>query len=222
MIVKVIPDKPITGILPKNKILYDEQILDLNKAEIIRCMQFGSVYREDGELIDENQLNLMNKNGNFDFSSWNKIENVDITPEFVINKIQIPNNEVIIQNEVPSPIISDIPKEPIYSLKEIKQEEQDEYTILRFIFNIENESIVEGNIYGLFSIKGNRPESLEYNNEDNWMKFNNKFMNCKQLENNHEFVFRIKSNSSVKYRICIKESNRILAELNGESILNKK
>ena len=56
MKVKVIPQRPISGILPKNKWIDQEMECDLNKAEIMRCMQFGSVYDMSGRVIDTKYL----------------------------------------------------------------------------------------------------------------------------------------------------------------------
>ena len=56
MKVKVNPQRPIPGILPKNKWIDHEMECDLNKSEIMRCMQFGTVYDMEGVVIDTKYL----------------------------------------------------------------------------------------------------------------------------------------------------------------------
>lgn len=52
MRVTVVPKRPINGILPKNKWVDTKMELDLNKNEILHCMKFGTVYDENGKVID--------------------------------------------------------------------------------------------------------------------------------------------------------------------------
>lgn len=56
MRVKVIPNRPIPGLLPKNAMLTGEACLDLNKREILYCMNFGNVFDEEGTVIDHKYL----------------------------------------------------------------------------------------------------------------------------------------------------------------------
>lgn len=194
MIVRVVPMRPIPGILPKNKWISSEGVYDLNKAEIIRCSQYGSVYDEDNNLVDSNY--------------FSQLKNIDIKiPITDTIKIDIVAEEPLVQPEVK--------KE--YSIIVPSCVKDDDYIILTTKFNTDDGKI-SGNMYGLFSVSGKRPTSLEYKNDNEWVKFNNKFMNTSELEDGHEFIFRIKPNGegNIKYRISIKEGNEVLAKLDSE------
>ena len=79
MLVKVIPQRPILGILPKNKWISDEMELDLNKREITHCMQFGSVYIGDVLVTDLN-INLF-------YPAIIKVNNKPVVFDEVLEKI---------------------------------------------------------------------------------------------------------------------------------------
>lgn len=61
-IVRPLPGREISGILPNNKRISGEMTLCLNKREILKCMKFGTVYgvRADGSeviLTDSDTIN---------------------------------------------------------------------------------------------------------------------------------------------------------------------
>ena len=99
MKVTVDPHRPISGILPKNKMISEKTELDLNRAEIVRCTQFGTVYDEDMNVIDIDNIDRLFKQTNkkelFNHIDFNLTEK-DITIPPVQEKIKTPlplNNE---------------------------------------------------------------------------------------------------------------------------------
>lgn len=210
MKVKVIPKRPISGILPKNKWIDSEMELELNKNEIARCMQFGTVYDMNGNIIDDKYLHtidlVINKQSNF-------------TPN--ISRLTSP----IIKDE-PIVIISEDKADSQKQLSDkdniteeilltefevISNKKENEYNILELQFNSTQKL---ENVYGLFNIiSGSRPV-IEYKNGENWIKFNNKFNNFSFLEDGTKFVFRFipKNESPITYRITIKKGNNIITQ----------
>lgn len=202
MLVKVVPIRPISGILPNNQWLCTRSELDLNKKEVIRCMQFGYVYDQNDNLIDEEYLHKL-------FSEENK-------PVMVVNEpVEIKEEVVIMEPITIEEQPKEIVKEENYEIKLLSLEKEDDYYILEteFLGN------VEGNLYGLFTnISGSRPQSLEFKDGDSWIKFSSKFKNYDRITNGEKFVFRFlpKNKNVTQYRISIKEANNVLTKLDVE------
>lgn len=203
MKVRVVPERPISGILPKNKWLDTEMELDLNKNEIIRCMQFGSVYNMNGELIKEVPSYV---------SSY--------TTPLVQPKPLLINTDPA---ELSKPIIEDsdeeilkqVPQvEIINTLKVLSATREDDNVFLTVQFETNGEGF-EGNLYGLLSFVGQNKPVVEFKQEDNWVKFGNKFSNFNNLKNEDKFEFRLtpKSEDEIKFKLFIKEGNKVLVQL---------
>lgn len=212
MIVTVVPQRPISGILQKNKLITEKIKLDLNRNEIIRCMKYGTVYDENMNMLDETSLNKL--------ELLNHIKNIQIKNENISNTevIQVKeytkNNDAIVEEkiEVKPELVKD------YKLDIVSCDKTDDSYIITVKFNT-SVGTIGGNIYGLFNVN-NRPLALEYKSEGTWIKFNNKFANFSTLTDGDTFVFRIvpKNNSNIKFKISIKEGNEVLA--NAEDIIN--
>lgn len=226
MIVRVIPKRPIPGILPKNKWIDTEMILDLNKAEISYCMQYGTVRDERSNLIDDISVK----------SIPTSIISSKVEPKKVVIKEETPITTVYSEDK---PIIIDMSKEPIpevafineseeeiieeetviedipyYNLKIVSLAKEDDYIILET--ELDTNSKLEGNLYGLFTVSsGPRPVSVEFEVGEEWFKFGSKFANFTSIENGAKYTFRIvpKSENEITFRIVIKEANNELVKL---------
>ena len=209
MKVRVVPERPISGILPKNKWLDTEMELDLNKNEIIRCMQFGSVYNMNGELIKEVPSYVSTYTAplvqpkplliNADPAELSK-PFVEETPV-----VHIPNVTVIEEEQ----------KEEITKLfLTVSASTEDEYVYLTVQF-VPNGEGFEGNLYGLLNIQGQNKPVVEFKQEDNWVKFGSKFSNFNCLKNEDKFEFRLvpKTKDQIKFRVLVKEGNKVLVQL---------
>lgn len=203
MKVTVIPKRPIPGILPKNKWIDTKMELDLNVTEIKRCMQFGIVCDEEGNVIDE--LRLLNP-----ITVKKPIipEMKVIIPPVVIDKkevkVETPNEPIFIG----SPVVVDAPitnkeveVEYLTSIKEVSCIKEDNYIILELEFNTKNKL---ENVSAFFKV--NSGSKVEYKSEnDKWVKFNHKFSSFEELKDGTKFVFRFIPNhkSLLKYSISI-------------------
>lgn len=185
MKVTVVPIRAIRGVLPHNKQILEKMELDLNKKEIIYCMQNGNVYDENGKVIDMRILNTMS----FDKKPIEeKKVSEPVTPPIIIEP------ETVFEGEIYEIKINSIYRENNYIILESE-----------FINNVCEK--IDGNLYGLFTVtSGPRPSSLEFKIEDNWVKFNNKFADLHIIENGDKFVFRIlpKNKSIIHFRLSIK------------------
>lgn len=207
MKVRVVPERPISGILPKNKWLDTEMELDLNKNEIIRCMQFGSVYNMDGELIKEvpSYTNYITPvplvvNANLEELAKSVTEETPpIAPTIVVQEDEL--------KQVPQ-------IEIINSLKVLSTSKEDDYIFLTVQFETNHEGF-EGNLYGLLSFVGQNKPVVEFKQEDNWVKFGSKFSNFNCLKNEDKFEFRLtpKSEDELKFKLFVKEGNKVLVQL---------
>lgn len=219
MKVTVDPQRPIPGILIKNKWISEKTTLDLNRNEILRCMQYGTVYDEYGNVIDMNNLNNIELHNHIK-SIQKSIKETTTVEENSINNIKESDliNESLLYDNKDKKEHIDIKEDlkPDYSLSIISCSKQDDYIQLEVQFNT-SVGTIGGNMYGLFTTIGNRPSILEYKSNEEWIKFNNKFRNFSTINNNDKFIFRLipRNNSSIKYKVCIKESNNVLAETNG-------
>lgn len=241
MKVKVIPVRPIHGILPKNKWIDSEMELDLNKNEIVHCMQFGNVYDEDGKLIDaisvhqKARINPKTKTVEIvkpvSNIETNSIEPVIIKEDPTVTTVEAStttNTEAVVITEAepepvvePAPIyevveepVKEIKKEPKYfNLEVVSCVKEDNHIILETQMN--TNSKLEGNLYGLFNITSGARPVLEFKVNDEWFKFNNKFANFTSIENGAKFVFRFtpKNDNEFAYKILIKEVNEVLVKL---------
>lgn len=231
MIVRVEPQRPIPGILPKNKWIDKPMELDLNKNEIIRCSQYGSVYYQN-ILVDNTNVDNIIKNikkvSNKNIVvveeqiSESSIETAttSIGDTFTIDMQNQNSIDVSVNAEQTTESITiDNTKNEDYKLQLLSVSKNEDFVIVETEFNTEVGKI-GGNMYGLFSIVGgNRPSTLEYNIlDDSWIKFNNKFANLSVLENGNKFIFRFipKNDLPIKFRIFIKEGNNVLAKLEGD------
>lgn len=208
MRVKVVPKKPIPGILPKNKWIDKEMELDLNEREIIRCMNFGIVYNENGEVISSYAINSNNNNVDFIID----VKNNDTKP--FVTGMSI--NPVIEQEQtsITSKVVAE-PVETYYNLEVLSCTREDGYIVLETVFNTNTNNIKYKNLYGLFNIVSGSKPLVEYKSEDSWIKFNSKFANFSDIKDKDKFIFRFspKNNSKIEFRIIIKEANSILAKL---------
>lgn len=205
MIVKVSPIFPIPCILPKNKFIDDEMILDLNDKEIRHCMNYGVVYDENGIIIDNYYLNkrkfatksILNVPKPVCLESENLVESniLDIVKEHTEINEKIVNPEYDIA-------INSITKD-------------NNFIIIETVFTSNTE--LTGDMYGLFEINPYTKHSLvEYKSGENWIKFGKKFGDFKELYNGDKFIFRINSNSKdVTFNLCIKEKNKYIVKLTG-------
>lgn len=213
MKVKVVPKKPIPGILPKNKWIDSEMELDLNKNEILRCINFGVVYDEDNNVIDNSYLSNYDKNTCkkvfTDFINNNTKEPVLTDKPVDIKTVETVNVKAEEKEEK-------IKEEISIDLKLVSARKEEEYIIIET--ELVTNTKLEKDMYGLFTIlSGSRP-MMEYKNNDEWIKFSNKFNNFSELENGDKFVFRFipKNNSNIKYRISIKEANEVLVKFEDQ------
>ena len=225
MIVKVVPIRPIPGILPKNKWVDSEMVLDLNKNEIIHCMQYGNVYDEDGNLFDA--ISVHKKSVVVNKPKVMKPEVIKndsdallIKEEPVVNSI---SEEVVIMG--PIEVIEDEPavvETEYFDIKVLDHIKEENSIIL--ITQMDTNSKLEGSLYGLFNITSGPRPTLEYKVNDEWVKFNNKFSNFETIENGDKFVFRLtpKNNNEFAYKLLIKQANDILVsfeeKINPETI----
>lgn len=240
MKVKVVPKRPISGILPKNKWIDSELELDLNRIEISRCMQFGTVYDMDGIVIDDKYVSRLNDMGKLIPNVSVKIIDSAVIeknePAFVpfvsikgpIEEVKEPESTTTVY-ESDEPIVIDMggkfPEEPVTINETVEKEEiiselellsckkEDDYIILEVQFNSTNK--LEKSMYGLFNITAGSRPSVEYKKGENWIKFSNKFNNFSLLEDGYRFVFRFvpKNESELKYKLLIKSGNDIIAVL---------
>lgn len=204
MRVRVVPSRPISGILPKNKWLDTEMELELNKNEIIRCMQFGSVYNMDGELIKEVPSYTTNYTAplvqqkplliNTDLEELSKSTPEDNSDEDILK--QVPQVEIV------------------NALKVLSASKEDDYVFLTAQFETNGEGF-EGNLYGLLNFVGQNKPVVEFKQDDNWVKFGSKFSNFSSLKNEDKFEFRLtpKSEDEIKFKLLVKEGNKVLLQL---------
>ena len=229
MKVVVIPQRPIPGILPKNKWIDTKMVLDLNKNEIKHCMQFGNVYDESGKLIDavniKNIPDMIKSTGKVVSEPEKKIETPEVTLPEVSEPEIIEEEPVSEEIEVPveEPVIEEVePVEdeaPYYIFKIESCVKEDDY--INLTLAMDTNSKLEGNLYGLFNItSGPKPLSIEYKSGDNWVKFGSKFANFETISNGDTLSFRFvpKNENEFGIRILIKEANTEL--LNYECKLN--
>lgn len=238
MKVKVVPKRPISGILPKNKWIDSEMELDLNKAEIARCMQYGSVYDMSGNVIvdinksgkiakyDEAQLKSDNNNikkeyNKLLFDNFGPVVMSDIKPKEVESVMTVSEGEPVVIDmggKLPEgPVfvtgMSVEEKEEIVSeLEVLSCKKEDNYILLEVQFNSTDKL---ENVYGLFNvISGSRPV-MEYKKEDNWVKFSNKFNQFSELNDGDKLIFRFvpKNESTIKYKLSIKKGNDLICLL---------
>lgn len=232
MLVKVVPIRPIYGILPKNKWIDTEIVLDLNKNEIVHCMQFGNVYDEDGKLIDAISVHQKAK-VNPKTKAVEIIETVAVEPVIIKEVPEVATVELTVTENVEEMAI-EAEQEPIsepvavyteVAVEEEKEEpkyfnlevascvKEDEYIILTTQMN--TNSKLEGNLYGLFNVTSGTRPVIEYKSNDQWVKINNKFANFNKIESGDKFVFRFlpKNENEFSYKIVIKEANEVLTKL---------
>lgn len=222
MKVKVIPMRPIPGILPKNKWIDTEIELDLNVMEIRRCMQYGSVYYEN-EIMDNTKLCLFN-------NDETKLSSVKIElPQRIITTetkgvLEIDEKEVTsLKSDQPSKSFiennqsdeTEIDNE--LKIKELSCIREDNYIILELQFNT-NSLFNLDNVNGTFKV--NSGSKIEYKSDsDKWVKFNYKFNTFEQLENDTKFIFRFIPNhkSLLKYHLILKQDKEdgIEVDLSG-------
>ena len=222
MKVVVIPKRPIPGILPKNKWISEKTVLDLNKNEIKHCMQFGNVYDEHGNLIDAMSIKTLSFNTQVVVEPKvvePVVETVEVTP--VVPEPVVAAEEPIVETveEVIEPVLVEEPTvlEDIYFNLEAVAKKENEFIILEA--EMKTNSVLEGNLYGLFSvISGTKPVPFEYMVDGEWIKFNNKFANFEKLEDGDKLAFRLtpKNESEFGFRILIKEANNELVKLEGK------
>ena len=232
MVVKVFPVRPIPGILPKNKWIDSPIVLDLNKNEILHCMQYGHVYDEDGKVIDNISINKK-------FTMNQKV--VSTKPTSTLNKepvvlkeipkqnVSVPKVELVkeepvvvepeLEEIVSEPIIieEEIEEEKYFNLKEVSCVKENNSVILEL--QMDTNSKLEGSLYGLFKItSGTKPTPLEYKVNDEWVKFNNKFADFSVIENGDKLVFRFtpKNENQFAYTVLIKQANDVLVSFEGK------
>ena len=243
MKVLVVPKRSIPGILPNNKWINGEMVLDLNKTEIRHCMCHGYVYDEHGNYIDERYLDNIDKLVSTPKVTVVKEENP--LPEVAVitsdttesepliidmSKEDIP--EVVTTGIIGHEIIEETPavEEVAYAIEEIKEEVKeelyynlevasiskvDEYIIL--VVEMNSNAKLEGNLYGLFTITSGARPSVEFNVGNEWFKFNSKFADFTCIENEAKFIFRFipRNENPFAYRILIKEASEVLTKLEG-------
>jgi hypothetical protein len=208
MKVVVDPKMPIPGILEKNKFLVEKMELDLNEKEIYRCMQFGTVYNENGDVIDLEYLNSISKH---------KFRKPYSKPEITIKSRPFGNNR---HSEPETPTVMSLrpteEEQGELSIVEVSCTKEEDYIILEL--GAETGS-VSGDLFGLLSVFTNVKPMVEYKVKDRWVKFNGKFSNLSKVKAGDFFVFRIhpKNDSNMKYtfRLKDKENNNELFKLEG-------
>ena len=226
MLVKVIPVRPIPGILPKNKWIDTEMVLDLNKNEIVHCMQFGNVYDEDRKLIDAISVHKADF-GKPKAKPVEVVKPVEVEPVIVKDVPTVTMSEPVKEEKsVEEPIIEVHPINPIVEttlenvenpvvcfLEQVSCVKEDNYIILTTQMN--TNSKLEGNLYGLFNVTSGTRPVIEYKLNDQWIKINNKFANFNKIESGDKFVFRFlpKNENEFSYKIVIKEANEVLTKL---------
>lgn len=222
MKVVVIPQRPIPGILPKNKWIDAKMVLDLNKNEIKHCMQFGNVYDESGKLIDamniKNIPDMIKSTDKVVSEPEKKIETPEVTLSEVSKPVIIEEKPVSEEIEVPveKPVVKEVEPEmrAYYELEVESCVKEDDYIVVTTA--MVTNSKLEGNLYGLFNlISGPKPTSIEYKSGDNWVKFGSKFANFESISNGDTLSFRFvpKNENEFAFRILIKEANTELAKL---------
>ena len=211
---KVIPARPIPGILPKNKYIENETVLDLNKKEMIHCMQYGTLYDENGRIIDKYYLNKplvkIIKKIDTAIELTNKAISEASVQEHLEQEKIVKDNIVDYVKEETETIIEEI--KPEYNINMVSITKDDYITIeTEFSTNVEK---LEGNLYGLLDItQGPKPTVIEYKSGENWIKFAKKFTDFKVINNGDKFVFRImpKNGSPFMINLSIKEKNEVVA-----------
>lgn len=205
MNVKVVPVQPIRGILPKNKMIMDEMILDLNKSEISYCMQFGNVYDENGNIMDRSSLKNIDTKKVIKQSEFTKKTNatpVKLPMQGVVGApIHLRENKIK-EQYVPTNMFYNLV--PEYHI-------EDNFYILEITFKTNDSYFNKDSLYGVFNfIKGTkRPIKIEYKVKDNWNEFHgNKFADLDSLNNGDKFIFRFipnPNNTEFNYKMSIKE-----------------
>ena len=226
MLVKVVPIRPIPGILPKNKWIDDEIILDLNKNEIVHCMNYGNVYDEDGNIIDAISVHKKAINQNKP-KAVEVIKPVEVEPVIVkeVPEIIIPEpvKEVAImgpitvipveEEPVIEPVIEESVEEPYFKLEMISCVKEDDHIILETQMN--TNSKLEGSLYGLFNVTSGTRPMVEFKTASGWNKVNNKFADFNEILNEDKLTFRLtpKNENEFAYKILIKHASEVLVSL---------
>lgn len=231
MIVRVVPKRPIPGILPKNKWIDIEMELDLNEKEIKRCMQYGDVYF-NGEIIDEVKLislSFIKPEKKIEYQPT--IETTELEGVLEIDKPSItvitpvfkqPQESAIVE-EKQETIMVNMPDvvEVINKLTEVSCVREDNYIILELQFNTNSVFNYE-NVIGMFKV--NSGSKIEYKSDsDKWVKFNHKFNTFEKLENETKFVFRFNPShkSLLKYHLTLKQEKENGIEVNLDGTIDQ-
>lgn len=239
MIVKVIPKRPIPGVLPKNKWIDIEMELDLNVMEIRRCMQHGNVYY-DGEIINESKLAILatgiikpEKKIELYEPVVNTMDIVELeddkpkkddSPITIITPVFKQISEPNIVEEMQEPVLVEYSNE-IETINELKEvscvRDENNYIILELQFNT-NSLINLENVTGMFKV--NSGSRVEYKSDsDKWVKFNNRFNTFNELENNTKFIFRFNPShkSLLKYHLTLKQEKENGIEVNLDGTIDQ-
>lgn len=236
MLVKVIPIRPIPGILPKNKWIEDEMVLDLNKNEIVHCMNYGNVYDEDGNIIDAISVHKKAVKQNKP-KAVEVIKPVEVEPIIVkeVPEITIPEpvkeEEVVIMGPITvveeiTPIVATVEIEeeeeavaeeaPYFKLEVVSCIKEDDHIILETQMNANSK--LEGNLYGLFNVTSGTRPMVEFKTLSGWSKVNNKFADFSTILNGDKLTFRFtpKNENEFAYKILIKRASEVLVSLEGK------
>ena len=186
MKVKVVPKKPIPGILPKNKWIDVEMVLDLNKKEIAHCMQFGNVYDEYGNLIDSVRIKSMSSN-NIIVKSVSRVNDV------VTTSISEGEEPIIIklepqQIEEPVNLLSPLKVEPVTEIEVSEHIAEEELTT-----EIVEDSIVEEEIEEAEEDKYFYLEEVNCVRENEYILLTTKVVSNYELKGNLYGLFTIAS-----------------------------
>ena len=223
MKVKVIPVRPIPAILPKNKWIDCEMELDLNKNEIVHCMQFGNVYDEDGKIIDAVSVHkkdfMKPKTKAVEIIEAALIEPAVIEVNPINPLLEVIRTEEVVVEEVVEEIkevIETVEELPVFNLEEVSCIKKEDFIILTT--QLKTNSKLEGNLYGLLSVTSGPKPTFEFRVNEEWFKFSNKFANFDSMEDGAKLVFRFlpKNENEFSYRILIKQANDVLVKLEGK------
>lgn len=246
MNVRVVPKRPIPGILPKNKWIDVEMELDLNIMEIRRCMQYGNVYY-DGQIINETKLALLATGLIKPEKKIELHEHIIDTTEILELEVEKPKNDDSLDSlmTIITPVFKQMPEtvivsepnnveeiiesviteyqneiEVINELKEIScVREDNNYIILELQFNSNTNF---ENVMGMFKI--NSGSKVEYKSDnDKWVKFNHKFNTFSELGNDTKFVFRFNPShkSLLKYHLTLKQEKENGFEVNLDGTIDQ-
>lgn len=239
MNVRVVPKRPIPGILPKNKWIDVEMELDLNESEIRRCMQYGIVYYNDEPIKDLNLCILSENKPSCKVEIVNET-NIDEVPFTVITPVFKGPEPIYKAEDIESPVIEEyieevvvekLVDEPVImgpievidiinTLKEVSCVREDNYIILELQFNTNIDKLE--NMIGMFKI--NSGSKIEYKSDsDKWVKFNHKFNTFEKLGDNTKFVFRFNPShkSLLKYHLTLKQEKENGFEVNLDGTIDQ-